>query len=48
MELDGNNSSNFYKQVAPTGLLGRISFGWFPFVEARHALSLPSDREGPG
>jgi len=26
MELDGNNGINFYKQVAPTGLEGKISF----------------------
>ena len=26
MELDGNNGINFYKQVAPTGLLRKISF----------------------
>jgi len=26
MELEENNRINFYKQVAPTGLLGKMSF----------------------
>jgi len=28
MELDWNNRSNFYKQVAPTGLFRKISFSF--------------------
>jgi hypothetical protein len=28
MELEGNSSINFYKQVAPTGLFWKISFSF--------------------
>jgi hypothetical protein len=39
MELDGNNSINFYKQVAPTGLLRKISFS-FPGVRKPLIMSV--------
>jgi len=47
MELDWNNRSNFYKQVAPTGLFRKISFSfpgvnihvWFMSVYRKHHVA---------